>query len=220
MIYWSCIKGVLYADAIWLKATPSWVNGVCAQYPVIVILSDAYLWICSGEIRNRLIVVFPSGFNGSIVPGFEWLWWRTSCLLKLSSSYPTQLSQLSYEERLSRLGLTPLEERRTRGDMIQTYKILHGIDIVGKGTFLQLTGQNHPNTRGHSLKLNKPRFRISHRNKFFNARIVNKWNSLPENIVMSHSVNIFKNRYDQLKTLRQRRGTLYEHWLLCLFNYH
>ena len=27
-----------------------------------------------------------------------------------------ELSQLSYEERLSRLGLTPLEERRTRGD--------------------------------------------------------------------------------------------------------
>ena len=122
-----------------------------------------------------------------------------------------ELSQLSYEERLSRLGLTPLEERRTRGDMIQTYKILHGIDIVGEGTFLQLTGQNHPNTRGHSLKLNKPRFRTSHRNKFFNARIVNKWNSLPENVVMSHSVNIFKNRYDQLETLRQRRGTLYEH---------
>ena len=106
---------------------------------------------------------------------------------------------------MSRLGLTSLEERRTQGDMIQAYKILHGIDKVGSGNFLQLAGHHHPNTRGHSLKLEKTRYRTTKRNKFFNARIVNKWNSLPENIVKSESVNIFKNRLDQYETLRQER---------------
>ncbi len=49
-----------------------------------------------------------------------------------------ELANLPYEERLKRLQLTTLEERRTRGDMIQTYRILHGIDSVRDRYFLQL----------------------------------------------------------------------------------
>ena len=36
------------------------------------------------------------------------------------------LNKLSYQERLQRLGLTTLEERRERGDLITVYKILTG----------------------------------------------------------------------------------------------
>ena len=35
-----------------------------------------------------------------------------------------ELSDLPYEERLKQLKLTTLEERRVRGDMIETYKII------------------------------------------------------------------------------------------------
>ncbi len=86
------------------------------------------------------------------------------------------------------------------------------IDTVRGGDFLQLaTGQGRVGTRGHSLKLAKPRYRTSKRNKFYNARIINQWNSLPDEVVTSQSVNIFKNKYDQYETERKRRGTLYEH---------
>ena len=37
-----------------------------------------------------------------------------------------ELKHLSYEERLKRLDLTTLEERRTRGDLLEMYKIIMG----------------------------------------------------------------------------------------------
>lgn len=39
-----------------------------------------------------------------------------------------ELRGLAYEERLSRLGLYSLEFRRMRRDLIETYKIMKGID--------------------------------------------------------------------------------------------
>ena len=35
-----------------------------------------------------------------------------------------ELKNLPYEERLKKLGLTTLEDRRIRGDMIETYKMM------------------------------------------------------------------------------------------------
>ena len=42
------------------------------------------------------------------------------------------LKHLSYEDRLKTLGMPSLEYRRERSDMIQVYKIMHGIDKVDK----------------------------------------------------------------------------------------
>ena len=41
-----------------------------------------------------------------------------------------EIRSLSYEERLNALGLTTLELRRKRTDLIQIYKIINGIDEV------------------------------------------------------------------------------------------
>jgi len=45
------------------------------------------------------------------------------------------LEKLTYEERLDLLGLTPLEERRLRGDMIEVFKILKGFYVLSSSTF-------------------------------------------------------------------------------------
>ena len=60
---------------------------------------------------------------------------------------------LPYHERLRKLGLPTLEYRRERADMIQIYKILHGIDKIDKDKLL--TPALYRATRGHSYKLQK-----------------------------------------------------------------
>ena len=50
------------------------------------------------------------------------------------------LKHLSYEDRLKTLGLPSLEYRRERSNMIQAYKIMHGIDKVDKDNSSQCKG--------------------------------------------------------------------------------
>jgi len=45
--------------------------------------------------------------------------------------------------------------------------------------------------------MNKDRSRLDIRKFFFSQRVVNKWNSLPVDVVEAVSVNSFKNRYDK-----------------------
>jgi len=45
---------------------------------------------------------------------------------------------LSYDERLENLGLSHLTTRRVRSDLIQTFKIINGIDKVEKTLFFEI----------------------------------------------------------------------------------
>ena len=103
---------------------------------------------------------------------------------------------LEYEERLRRLGLTTLEKRRARGDLIETYKLLTGKEGIDYEQFFTLAGNEH-GLRGHRLKLFVERSRLVMRQKFFSRRVVSEWNSLPSSVVESTSVNMFKNRLDR-----------------------
>ena len=86
--------------------------------------------------------------------------------------------------------------------MIEVFKIVKGFDVVNAGsTFLELeAGPLRGRTRGHPLKLIKPRHKTLKRNMHFAYGVVKRWNSLPENVVTSSSVNTFKNRYDEHMT--------------------
>ena len=59
---------------------------------------------------------------------------------------------LTYKERCKRLGIYSLVKRRLKGDLIETYKIIHGIENVDKGVFFKMRDGV---TRTNTLKIEK-----------------------------------------------------------------
>ena len=64
------------------------------------------------------------------------------------------LFNLQYEDRLKKLGIYSLAARRLRGDLIETFKLLHGHTNIDYEIFFKLN--NTTETRGHNWKLFKP----------------------------------------------------------------
>jgi len=90
------------------------------------------------------------------------------------------LSGMSYNDRLQRLGLTTLETRRLRGDLIEVHKILKGVEYVDYSKFVQFSVTE---LRRHSLKLFKKGLRLNCRKYVFSQRVIDAWNSLDQDIV-------------------------------------
>ena len=104
-----------------------------------------------------------------------------------------KLKLLPYTERLQKLKLPSMYYRRARGDMIETYKHLTNI----YKTDHPLVRDHGTRTRGHHLKLKKLVAKSAIRKNFFSVRVVDLWNSLPQEVVSAVSLNSFKNRLDK-----------------------
>ena len=59
---------------------------------------------------------------------------------------------LDYESRLKRVGLTTLETRRLRADMLEVYKIMNGMEGIIEAKFFK---RDEGGRRGHRFKLYK-----------------------------------------------------------------
>jgi hypothetical protein len=105
------------------------------------------------------------------------------------------LRHLSYEDRLKKVGMVTLEKRRMRADLIQTYKIVYGVDNVKMSDYFEF---NEGITRNNGLKLKKKLFKTNNYKFSFCNRIINTWNNLPSNIVLSKSLDIFKKEIDNI----------------------
>jgi len=101
---------------------------------------------------------------------------------------------MHYPDRLKQLNLPTLTYGRSRGDMIETYKLLtRKYDQQVALTLPEnVTGEYF--TRGNKLLVKRCRYEL--RKNFFSNHIVNMWNSLPDYVVMSDTINTFKNRLD------------------------
>ena len=106
------------------------------------------------------------------------------------------LRTMSYEERLTKLDMQSLEQRRLRGDLIEAYKILTGKEHVDPSIFFKPSPSK--NLRGNSMKLFKPRSRLLSCQNFFSQRVIAYWNCLPNDVVEASSTNMFKNRLVKL----------------------
>ena len=91
----------------------------------------------------------------------------------------------SYADRLAVLGLTTLQERRVRGDLIQLFKFHSGVNTV-----CWVKPMEHCNSlsqagpaggiRGHSRRFSgQTTNKCQQRANFFTNRVINEWNALP-----------------------------------------
>ena len=109
-----------------------------------------------------------------------------------------QLKNLSYEDRLKKLNLTTLEERRTRGDLIQFFKFHSNINTINWHQEPTIDVSNRPRRHSNLNRLVRPPpATCPQRENFFTYRVASHWNSLPQKIIQSGNVNQFKNRLDR-----------------------
>ena len=98
----------------------------------------------------------------------------------------SEIKDLRDEDRLEALNLPTLEYRRKRGELIQMFKLIHGIEDFD---ISKLVSFNDNTTRGHTLKLNKLRCLKSLWLNAFPSRCIDNWNKLPNDLVCSKSVD-------------------------------
>jgi hypothetical protein len=113
-----------------------------------------------------------------------------------STKLVSGLYEVEFRQRESLLNLFPLSYRQDRGDLIVAYKIMRQNDFSLKfDDFFHISVS--PHLRGHPWKLSKARSRLLMRQSSFSQRIVNLWNSLPDVVVFSPTLRLFKLSLDK-----------------------
>jgi hypothetical protein len=101
------------------------------------------------------------------------------------------IGHLSYEDRLRFLGLQTLETRRARQDLITVFKLLKGLFVFDWTILFEL--DKNTRTRGHCFKLRRKTTPTrDYARYFFNYRVIETWNSLPEPVVTAPTLGRFK----------------------------
>ena len=118
-----------------------------------------------------------------------------------------ELRGMVYEERLKELGITTLETRRKRGDLLQIYKIMRGferveLDMDTRG--IEGGGRRHNKQIVRERHVNTPM-----RDNFLLNRNATTWNMLPSEIAEADTVNQFKARIDKHMTSETWRRSVY-----------
>jgi len=142
-----------------------------AESAISAILLSNKMLSCDTNVGQQL---FANKFCPTIV-GQHLL----ACVCGFTKRLPG-LSNASYSDRLSILGLRSLQLRRLHQDLIYTYKIIFGlVDLDCPNFFLVSPNET---TRGHVSKLFVRQSRVDVRKYFFGNRVVKIWHSLPATV--------------------------------------
>jgi len=130
---------------------------------------------------------------------------------------PHDLREMAgYKERLRSVGLTTLEVRRDRGDLIQAYKLIKGLEqidnycIPKSAPSLETNGPSSALRRRNNLvresfktKQKNDNYKATTiRHHFFTNRVVPLWNGLPNDVTSAQTLPGFKMNYDAFMTNR------------------
>ena len=114
------------------------------------------------------------------------------------------MADLNYKQRLEKLSMTTLLERRMRGDIIETFKILNGFNNYGSKFFKLSDRTKHLIYRPSKVT----------NTDFFSERVLQYWNKLPEHVKDKNSVNSFKNGLDKFRENGIRNNLRGQFWEL------
>ena len=116
---------------------------------------DSLVQLCKALVRPHLEyghVIWPLCFKTDLN--------KVENVQRRMTKLIPRIQDLEYPERLRILKLPPIAYRRSRGDMIEVYKLVTGKYSTNEG--LQKINRNS-STREHHLKLEKQRFRLQMR---------------------------------------------------------
>jgi hypothetical protein len=109
---------------------------------------------------------------------------------------------LDYAGRCKFLGLSSLEVRRTRGDLIERFKIEKGIERIKWYVEPICVDGRCDRRKQYRREIIR---NCEQRHNFFTNRTTNVWNTIPENIATAESTNTFKAKLDNLRSLPELR---------------
>ena len=75
---------------------------------------------------------------------------------RVATNMVLELRELTYEDRLKEIGLTTLQCRRERGDLITLYEIVNGMEKLDTPNLVIMEEETRQ-MRGHSRKIKKSR---------------------------------------------------------------
>ncbi len=103
------------------------------------------------------------------------------------------MRELTYKERLEKLGLETLEQRKGRGDLIALYRIQEGLEKLDRENLVEREVRE---SRGNSKNLKKSACRRDVKKYSFPYRSKAVWNRLKEETVCARTIHEFKTKLD------------------------
>ncbi len=141
------------------------------------------------------------------VNNMEWCLWRRAifgallCKGYSKTSCPargykddTSFRNKPYEERLARLNLFSLDERRLRGKIIECFKVLKRFTNMDASKMFSI--DNTPRTRSNGVKLRCKQVQVASTKFLFTNEVVKEWFKPPPSVVQCDTINSFKNKLD------------------------
>jgi hypothetical protein len=175
------------------------------------------LGMISRTFSSRKKVVLGKLYKSMVRPALEYCIqaWRPSLkkdievlerVQRRATRMVDECRGLDYGGRLKRMNLTTLETRRLRADLIEVYRIMHGLEGLNEEDFFIRTktgaglgGGTKMNLRGNSWKVYKKRFSSNYGRNSFGNRVVSWWNKIPDSVIEGEGgLNAFKGRLDKL----------------------
>ena len=119
----------------------------------------------------------------------------------------SDLRGLSYEQRLRLYGITDLKTRRKRGDLIQVYKLVYGLEEIRwtNSSWIDFNGRTNDGP-----KLKSERYTVPARFHVLLNRVATDWNSLKLTTRRAPNVASFKSALDREMSGHVYRTSIYK----------